>query len=196
MAQDTLPSDALWDALRDDDVSEVVAQIRAGISVNLAIDTETPLTYAIKRDSIEMVQALLDNGANPNQLQPISEHSPLMVATHHHHPDVVELLLARHADVNITGLFGRGPIHIAALEDEVAIGRILVTKTNVDVNARGKFCPLAVAARQGFVDFVTLLLTESKTPPTAKCLASAKDMAGFNKNIEVIKVLNSYQPTK
>jgi len=196
MAQETLPSDALWDALRNDEVSEVVAQIQSGISANTATDTETPLTYAIKRDSIDMVVALLDHGANPNQLQPVSEHSPLMVATHHHHPDMVELLLARGADVNVTGLFGRGPLHIAALEDEVEIARILISKTKIDVNARGKFCPLAVASRQGFSDFVVMLLVESKVKPTPKCLASAKEMAEYNKNIEVIKILNSYQPTK
>jgi len=196
MAQDTLPTDALWAALRDDDINGVLAQIQSGFSVNTANDTETLLTYAIKRDSFEMVQILLDHNANPNQLQPVSEHSPLMVATHHHHPEMVKLLLARHADVNVTGIFGRGPLHIAALEDEMEIGRILITETTVDVNARGKFCPLAIASRQGFVDFVTMLLTETKTPPTAKCLASAKDMAAYNKNTEVIKILTAYQAKK
>jgi len=179
MAQEN-PSDALWDSLRKDDVAGVVAQIKSGISVVSSTDTETPLTYAIKRDSTEMVKALLDLGANANLVQPISQCTPLIVAAKNDKPKAVELLLVHQADVNVTGTFGRNSLNVAALFDSVDVAHLLLTKTNIDVNARGKLCPLAIASRQGYLNFVKILLNESKVAPSVVCLASAKKMAQGN----------------
>lgn len=193
MAQVPAPvnaSDALWDALRDDDVSGVIGFINAGVSPNAQTDIDTPLTYAIKRDSIEMVTALLDHGANPNTAQPISQFTPLMVAAKHQNVEATQLLLAHHANVNFTGAFGRNPLHIAALHDSIEVAHLLL-KTNIDVNTRGSLCPLAVASRQGYLDFVTALLTEAQVKPTEKCLSSAKDMATNNQHADVLALLNT-----
>ncbi len=189
LAQET-PSDIFWEALKEDNVSEVVSLIKAGTSPDSASTTETPLTYAIKRDSIEMVAALLNLGANPNMAQPVSQFTPLMVAAKHNNPEAVELLLARNANVNFVSVFGRNPLHIAALHNGLDVAHILLTKTDVQVNARGKLCPLAVASRQGYLDFVKLLLKEAKVAPSVKCLASAKDMATYNQHVDVLEVLN------
>ncbi len=185
------PYDLFWDALINDDVPGVVAQIKAGVSVDSVTDTETPLTYAIKLDSNEMVAALLEQGANPNLAQPISQYTPLMVAAKYEKTESVELLLARSADVNVTTLMGRNPLHVAALNDSIEVARILLTKTDIDVNARGKLCPLAVASRQGYLQMVQLMIKEAKVSPSAKCLASSKDMASYNQNTDVLNLLNS-----
>lgn len=190
MAQDNT-SDALWDALREDDVVGVVEYLNAGISPNSATYTDTPLTYAIKRDSIEMVAALLDHGASPNQAQPVSQFTPLMVAAKHKNVEAAELLIAHQANVNLTGAFGRNPLHIAALHDSTDVAFLLLTKTDIQVNTRGGLCPLAVASRQGYVDFVKVILAESKVAPSMKCLASAKDMATLNKHDDVLEWLNA-----
>ncbi len=184
MAQDTrdeLPSDVFWDALRADDVPGVIAQIESGrVTANSATLAETPLCYAIKRDSIEMVAALLDHGANPNMPQPVSLFTPLMVAAKHNNPDAVQLLLARKANVNFTSVSGRNPLHVAALHHSMEVAHLLLTQTDVEVNTRGKLCPLAVASRQGYLDFVTLILKEAKVAPSEGCLSSAKEMAKSN----------------
>lgn len=193
LAQTQEPSEILWEALRDDDVPRVVSIIQSGIPVNSDNYADTPLTYAIKRDSIEMVAALLDLGANPNLVQPVSRFTPLMVAAKRNNVEAVELLLAHQANVNIEGVFGRSPLHIAALHNSLEVAHVLLTKTNVQVNARGKLCPLAVASRQGYVDFVKMILTEARVAPVEKCLASAKEMAAYNQHTEVLEILNSIQ---
>jgi ankyrin repeat protein len=190
LAQEVTPSDLLWESLREDDVSTVVSLINSGISVDSASYTDTPLTYAIKRDSIEMVAALLDLGANPNLVQPVSQFSPLMVAAKHNNPEAVELLLLKNANVNYSGVFGRNPLHVAALHNGLEVAHLLLTKTDVDVNTRGKLCPLAVASRQGYLDFVNLILAEAKIAPSVKCLTSAKEMAALNQHNDVLSVLN------
>ena len=200
-ADDVRPSDALWDALRNDDLNGVLTQIHSGISANSATYLETPLAYAIRLDSIEMVNLLLENGANPNMAQPISSFTPLMVAAKHKKPEVLELLLSHGANVNITTVFGRTPLNVAALYDSVEVGYILLTQTNVDVNAHGKFCALALASRQGYLDFVTLMLKEAKVVPSEGCLASAKAMARANlgpstQHQIILDLLNAFSPVK
>lgn len=184
-------AELLWEALREDNVPAVVSEIQSGVSPNSSTYTDTPLTYAIKRDSMEMVAALLELGANPNLVQPVSQFSPLMVAAKHNNPEALELLLARNANVNYSGVFGRNPLHVAALHNGLDVAHILLTKTNVEVNTRGKLCPLAVASRQGYLDFVKLILAEAKVAPSAKCLTSAKEMAEYNKHVDVLSELNT-----
>lgn len=188
---DERPDDAFWEALRADDIAGVVEQIDLGISPNSATPAETPLCYAIKRVSIEMVAMLLDRGANPNLAEPISAYSPLMVAAKHQNAQAVDLLLNHQANVNQTSVFGRNALNMAALHNSLEVGHILLTKTNIDVNARGKLCPLAIAARQGHADFVKMILDEAKVPPTPKCLTSAIDMAAHNHHEDVLKILKT-----
>ena len=185
------PLDTLLEALWADDVESVVSQIESGASPDSGTKAETLLTYAIKRDSIEMVAALLSHGANPNLAQPVTQFSPLMVAAKHKNAAAAELLIAKGANVNAAGVFGRNPLHVAALFNSLDVAHILLTKTNVDVNSRGKLCPLAVSARQGYLDFVKMILTESKVAPVEKCLVSAKEMATLNRHDEVLAILNS-----
>jgi ankyrin repeat protein len=190
MAQ-TDPLDTLLEALWADDVESVVSQIESGASPDSGTKAETLLTYSIKRNSIEMVSALLDHGANPNLAQPVTQFSPLMVAAKHKNAPATELLIAKGANVNASGVFGRNPLHIAALFNSLEVAHILLSKTNVDVNSRGKLCPLAVASRQGYLEFVNMILRESKVSPAEKCLLSAKDMAALNQHDDVLAVLNS-----
>ncbi len=182
-------ADQFWSALTNNDVPRVVATIQAGVSPNSSTDTETPLSYSIKAGSLEMVKALLENGADANFQQPISLFTPLMVAAKHEKPEAALLLVRYGADANLAGILGRGPLNIAALFDSLKVADILLSNTNADVNARGKLCPLAVAARQGYLDFVSLLLQKARLKTNDTCFQSAIDMAQYNQNDAVVKLL-------
>jgi hypothetical protein len=190
MAQ--IPStDQFWNDLSNNDVPRVIADIRSGISPDDSTDTETPLSYSIKAGSIEMVKALLENGANVNLQQPISLFTPLMVAAKHEKPEAAQLLVSHGADANLSGILGRGPLNIAALFDSIKVAEILLSQTNADVNARGKLCPLAVASRQGYLEFVSLILQKARLNINDNCFNSAIDMAQYNHNDAVVSLLNS-----
>src|SRR5262245_56431118 len=71
-----------------------------GARVDAASETGvTPLMEAARVGSTETVRLLLDLGADVNHAERDREQTALMWAVARHHPDVVKLLLARHADV-------------------------------------------------------------------------------------------------
>jgi len=187
----TPSTDDFWESIRDNDVPAVVAMVKLGVSPDASTKADTPLCYSIRRGNSEMVDALLKLGASANLSEPISQYTPLMVAAKHQRPEAVEPLLSHGANVNQTSVFGRNALHMAALYDSIDVARILLQKTPVDGNARGKLCPLAVASRQGYVEFVKLLLAEYQGKFSERCLTSAKEMAEYNHHDEVLAILNS-----
>ena len=114
-----------------------------------------------------------------------------MVAAKHKNAEAAALLIAHGADANLSSVLGRNPLNVAALHDSIEVAHLLLTQTNVDVNARGQLCPLAIASRQGYLDFVQLLIRETKITISQKCIDSAKNMASLNQNVDVLNYLNS-----
>lgn len=183
--------DDFWESIRDNDVPAVVAMVKLGVSPDASTKADTPLCYSIRRGNLEMVNALLTLGASANLSEPISQYTPLMVAAKHLRPEAIDPLLAYGANVNQTSVFGRNALHMAALYDSVDVARMLLQKTAVDANARGKLCPLAVASRQGYLDFVKLLLAEYQGVFSERCLTSAIEMAEYNQHLDVLEVLQT-----
>lgn len=111
--------DPFWSAIKDDSVNEITSRIRTG-----AVDANTsfymsPLHYAIICGSVNSVKALIQNKANPNQLDsagmelpPVGEfcnwfwlgQSALLYAIEKQSgqtsADIVDLLLAAGANVH------------------------------------------------------------------------------------------------
>jgi hypothetical protein len=184
-----ISDDVFWEALRNNDVSSVITLVKSGYSPDHSIPSDTPLCYSIRRGYTDLTNALLQLGADPNLSEPVSQYTPLMVAAKHMRPEVVEPLLARGANVNQTSVFGRNALHMAALYNSMDVARLLLRLTAIETNSRGKLCPLAVASRQGYLDFVKMMIQECSAPFTEKCLNSAKDMAEYNHHGEVLEVL-------
>lgn len=183
--------DDFWEALQENDLQTVKSLLASGVSPDTEFKTDTALTYSLKHDSLDMTRLLLEHHANPDLVQPISQFTPLIVAAKYNQADALSLLLDYHANVNFTGVFGRGPLHVAALHHSLDAARVLLQKTDIDVNARGSLCPLAVASRQGHLDFVQLLIQESKKAFSKKCIDSSKSMADYNHHSEVLKLLET-----
>ncbi len=183
--------DLFWDALRNNDIPSIIALVKSGYSPDTSTRADTPLGYTIRWGYLELAKALLDLGANPNLPEPISQYTPLMVAAKYQKPDAIEPLISHGADVNQTSVFGRNALHMAALYNSIEVARNLLRLTDIETNTRGKLCPLAVSSRQGYLDFVKMLIAECKTPFSSKCLSSAKEMAEYNHHQDVLDVLNS-----
>ncbi len=84
----------------------------------------TPLTWAARQGLVPVARALLDAGADPEQMNADEEFAgtPLMWAAERGHLDVVDLLLAAGADLGLVGkeLYG-SPLHAAAEGGHLAI---------------------------------------------------------------------------
>jgi ankyrin repeat protein len=99
------------------------------------IDTEdkggrTALLYAMAMNYWETAKFLLNKGASPNQKthSPEKEITPLFVAIQAKQLDVIKLLIAKGADVNINIKKGFTPLHLAASLGNDNVIKILIEK--------------------------------------------------------------------
>ena len=143
------------------DNSEVIAKLlRSGIPVNACdISDMTPLHYAASTGSIEMVEALLDAGADPAALTSL-QNTPLHLAVgDEYNLIIVNRLLEVVTDINAPDLDGNTPLHIAAERGATDVVEALL-KADANVNATNAVgaTPLHLAALANNLELVELLL--------------------------------------
>ena len=72
-------------------------------------DGQTSLMLASSIGSLKIAQQLIDHGANVNAIESFRGQTALMWAAAEDHPDVVDLLLAHHADVRVRASYDDWP---------------------------------------------------------------------------------------
>ncbi|KAM6528679.1 hypothetical protein FALCPG4_009642 [Fusarium falciforme] len=156
--------------------------------------TLCPLWCATVNGHEEMVQLLLEHGANPDSVVHSwesggSSRAVLYDAVRLNHEGVVRLLLSSGASPNLGGR-GFSPLIQASLystRDSVAVARMLLESgADVGVMSYNNETPLMCAARSGNVAVVKLLLThganrkaKNRRGETAMCYASNHDVTNF-----------------
>jgi len=73
----------------------------------------TPLLFAARQGNVESVLALLEAGADIDQVSAGDQTSPLLIATLNGHFDLARLLLERGADPNLVSAAGAAPLYAA-----------------------------------------------------------------------------------
>ena len=139
---------------------------------------------AVAANQVGIVTELLE--ANPDLLDSISEHgfSPLGLAAHFGHEDIVRLLLLKGADPNLPSQNGYHvyPIHAAVTSNFESITKMLI-EAGADVNVvqSSRTTPLHAAAQNGNIELLITLLErgarvdiKNDTGKTAADLASEK----------------------
>jgi hypothetical protein len=120
----------------------------------------TPLHSAVFNGDLEMVQVLLEFGADANSKNEIGE-TPLGYASRHNYlkdPRVVRLMIAHDADPNAPGLLGCTPLHFAADHGRIEIVRLLIELgANVEVKDDKGRTLLDVAREEQHEEIIKLL---------------------------------------
>ncbi|GES57670.1 hypothetical protein ATEIFO6365_0001095900 [Aspergillus terreus] len=126
----------------------------------------TPLHFACKGGSREMVYTLIENGADVNVGGQKTGSTPLHLACQYGHGDVISLLLEKGADPNAKDETKLTPLHAATMWQQPLAVRVLVeSAVSVDYNTTA----LHVAAGTGRLDIFKLILhhcTQTKRPET------------------------------
>lgn len=164
-----------------------IACIRSGVNISIinailesgaltsgkTSDGKTPLVEAIMSRRIDIVTALLNNGASPNLAGP--KH-PLWQATYY--PPALKLLLARGAKQQMA----TGIMELASSINSIeAIQILLAAGASPDQRKDGLYTPLCSAIRDNRVDIVHLLLEHNANPnlpaseyPAFKCITHGR----------------------
>ena len=144
-----------------------VVLVGCGESQQLAPAPEAPtgkasdisIHDAVEKGNIEAVKQHIAAGTDVNAMGGMSGGTPLTFAAIEGHKEIVELLIAKGADVEVADLLSATPLHRAASWGHKEIAELLITK-GANVNAEDKWgnTPLHLAAYKGHKENVELLI--------------------------------------
>jgi ankyrin len=167
----------LHDAIKKGDEPTVRKLLMMGAKIeekNLLFESD--LSLAVSSGKVEIVDLLLEYGADIERRRPYSKETPLMEATKLRSYAIVKLLLQRGADSQSTDRKGNSSLHIACeCGDEGLVNLLLQHRDGIEQRCFDSMdTPLLLATRSGQIAIVDLLVqrgaiieaadSEGKTP--------------------------------
>ena len=148
----------LHGAIRNNSVIIVRWLLTRGVNIERRLGDYNALNEAVHWASKEIVEILLDHGADPN-VQDNNSCTPLHIAVLNESVEIVRCLLDRNVDLEIRDDIGETPLLTAARSGSDKITRLLLgAKVNPStLNDVGR-TPLHIAAMYGFREIADMLL--------------------------------------
>lgn len=171
MANGNTPFIQAMDTSTELSIVEMMLSVKIGTDPNSKNKHgETALFRAINADRLDLVKLLLDRGANPNLPGPKHMLWPAV-----HKPDILEILLAKGANLKLAP----GILELATSINSVeAVDALLKYKADPNAKKDGIYTPLCSAIRDDREDLVDKLLAAGADPnlaaldyPTFKCVS-------------------------
>jgi uncharacterized protein len=150
----------LFRSAQMDDVRTVKALLGAGLDPNLADAArgETAMMVALRENSMRVFELLLAHPRTNIEAVSANGSTALMLAAFKHNKAALLALLAKGAYVNRPGWTA---LHFAAASGDDAIVRILLEQhAYIDTESPSKITPVMIAAREGHLSTVQVLLEE------------------------------------
>lgn len=142
--------------------------LQAGVDINACDHLKnTPLYVAIARKNRDLVEKLIDKGAELNADNLRGGHTPLTYAVYVGANDVIELLIKNGADINKCNKNHNTPLIQAAMattaitnELPIIIKRLIDAGADVNAVTSNKETPLFLAVDKNDLEMVSLLIEE------------------------------------
>ena len=178
-----------------DNANAVKSQLAKGVDVNARDPRtgETALIIALREDSMNVFNALVDDPRVKLELEAPNGNTALMMAAFKRNKPAALALLERGAKVNRAGW---SPLHYAAAGDAADIARILIERgAALNSRAPGGLTPLMMAAREGQESAVAVLLEAgANTSLKSADGMTAADFADRMDKPRIVKAITSHRP--
>jgi len=150
-------------AIATQDIDLLNKIIEQGADVNKeTLEGALPLVQAIwiNNKAKEIIQILLDNGAEINKIQSFANITPLMSSIVAEKEEIIELLLKNKANPDIkSGEYVRTPLHEAVIRENIEIVKLLLkNKADPNIAQEDGLTPLHSAVMKENEELVKLLL--------------------------------------
>jgi ankyrin repeat protein len=170
-------SDSIHNVIFDGDIDRVRSILNTSINIEtINSDGDTPfLTCCTYRPFIEVVELLIDHGANINATNAKGE-SALSIAVGSKNGSVIDILLKNNAEVNVVSDDGQTPLFRAAYKEQVTYAReILRRGANPNLNPSNPEdgTVLLWAVSTGDLELVRMLLSHEANINSPGVLHSA-----------------------
>ncbi len=146
---------------KDGNLANVKLFVESGMDVNVTFNG-TALDAAVKGKHFDVVQYLIENGANPNDSQVTTDTfgTPLVYAALYDSPEITSYLIDHGASVNLATNTGITPLLAASFQGENEIVKILLSKGAAVnyVQPVTSNTPLIIAVYKKHLDTVKLLV--------------------------------------
>lgn len=111
-------------------------------------ELKTPLIQVIEKGNIQMVQFLLNMGANPNKSTLIGGRTPIMIALFRGYIQIASLLIDKGASLIAVDVNKMAPVHYAVDSNNIDSIKFCVSQgCNVNVQDNKGWSPLLRAGR-------------------------------------------------
>ena len=180
-------------AVKEGSLKKTKLYLSIGAKINLwarDIYGWTPLHYAASIDSEDIVDILLQKGADP-KIKDNEGKTPLDIAVEKGHAAIVEVLVKGGAEINKRMPSGMTPFYFAFINGRKEIVKFLIAH-GADVNARPESGETLLhwSARNGFVEAAELLVNNGADPTIKDNQGKTPlDIAVENGHEEVVKLL-------
>lgn len=152
--------------------------------------SHTPLLIAMMQGNEEIVEMLLNHGADPN-IKSEEQFSPLHESVSKGNLSIVEKLLSSGAQIDTTTSTGMTPLMLAAQTGNKAMIKLLIEK-GADINKQDQdhYSALAYGILYNNIDTVsTLLEYEPRTNITLSGNISLVELARYSENSELVSLV-------
>lgn len=152
------------------------------------------LLEAASQNRIDVVRELLDEGADPNEIDRLGS-TALHFAAEKGYWDIARLLLERNASPKIKNASDTMPLHLAVQKRHRQVAQLLLECDGslVNFSNRGMEYPIHLAAENGDIEMVQLLLTfKANTSNVCSLNLTALHIAVKDGNREMCEVLLEY----
>ena len=120
-------------------------------------DAKAALFWSAQTGRVEVMEALLDSGTNPDA-RSLSQRTPMMIAAESGRNEIVDALLERGANPNLTDDSGHTALLLAARRDRLDVVKRLLGSADLNIQDTHGNTALIVAARKNNQELVATLV--------------------------------------